>query len=78
MRRDSLTWRGQHLRWLHSQNFVHPAQRLAYQEMLNAARAAVERIDRLDSMLPEMIPLVVDAFHAVCGVAFTTGGCLSR
>jgi hypothetical protein len=48
--------------------------------MLNAARAAVEWIDRLDAMLPEMIPTwtmapVVDAFHAVCGVAFTTGGC---
>ncbi|HYZ39001.1 MAG TPA: IS110 family transposase [Stellaceae bacterium] len=71
------TWKGQHLRWLHSQNFVHPAQRLAYQEMLNAARAAVERINRLDGMLAEIIPTwtmapVVDAFQAVRGVAFTT------
>jgi hypothetical protein len=27
-------------------NFAHPAQRLAHQEMLNAVRAAVERLDR--------------------------------
>lgn len=51
--------------------------RLAYQEMLNAARAAVERIDRLDAMLAEIIPTwtmapMVDAFQAVRGVAFTT------
>lgn len=71
------TWKGQHLRWLNSQNFIHPAQRLAYQEMLNAARAAAERIDRLDTMLAEIIPAwtmapVVEAFQAVRGVAFTT------
>jgi transposase len=71
------TWKGQHLRWLNSQNFGHPAQRLAYQEMLNAVRAAAERIDRLDAMLAEIIPAwtmapVVAAFQAVRGVAFTT------
>jgi transposase len=32
------TWRGRHLRWLDGQNFAHPAQRLAFQEMLNSVR----------------------------------------
>lgn len=73
----SATWRGQHLRWLDRQNFAHPAQRLAHQEMLNAVRAAAERIDRLDAMLLEIIPTwtmapVVEAFQAVRGVGFLT------
>jgi transposase len=29
------SWRGRHKRWLDGQNFTHPAQRLAFQEMLN-------------------------------------------
>ena len=33
------SWRGRHKRWLDGQNFGHPAQRLAYQEMLNAVQA---------------------------------------
>jgi transposase len=28
------SWRGQHKRWLDGQNFIHPAQRLAFQEMI--------------------------------------------
>jgi transposase len=70
------SWSGRHLRWLDTQNFAHPAQRLAYQEMLNAIRSAAERIDRLDAMLLEIIPAwtmapVVAAFQAVRGVGFT-------
>jgi transposase len=73
----SPTWKGQHLRWLNSQNFTHPARRLAYQEMLNAVGAAAERIGRLDATLEEIIPVwtmapVIAAFQAVRGVAFTT------
>src|SRR3954454_6438256 len=41
------SWRGRHKRWLDGQNFGHPAQRLAYQEMLNAVQSTVERLDRL-------------------------------
>jgi transposase len=75
------TWKGRHLRWLDTQNFIHPAQRLAYQEMLNAMRAGAERIDRLDTMLLEIIPQwtmapVVDAFQAVRGIGFTNAATL--
>src|ERR1700753_1034432 len=45
------SWRGRHKRWLDGQNFGHPAQRLAYQEMLNAVQATVERMDRLEAAL---------------------------
>jgi hypothetical protein len=45
--------------------------------MLNAVRAAVERIDRLDAALEEIIPAwtiapVVEAFQARRGVGFLT------
>ena len=75
------TWKGRHLRWLDTQNFVHPAQRLAYQEMLNGVRAGVDRLDRLDAMLMEIIPAwtmapVVAAFQAVRGVGFTNAATL--
>jgi transposase len=73
----STTWKGQHLRWLNAQNFTHPAQRLAYQESLNAAFTAAERVAHLEAMLEEIIPSwtmapVVAAFQALRGVAFTT------
>ncbi len=71
------TWRGRHLRWLDTQNFPHAAQRLAFQEMLNAIRTGAERIDRLDAMLLEIVPAwtmapVVSAFQALRGVGFQT------
>jgi transposase len=50
------SWKGRHLRWLDEQSFKHPAQRLAFQELLNAIRAAAERIDRLDDALAEIVP----------------------
>jgi transposase len=73
----STTWKGQHQRWLNAQNFTHPAQRLAYQESLNAAFAAAERVTHLEAMLEEIIPSwtmapVVAAFQALRGVAVTT------
>ena len=71
------SWKGRHLRWLDEQNFAHPAQRLAFQEMLNAVRATVERIDRLEAALVEIVPSwtmapVVSAFQAMRGVRFMT------
>ncbi len=71
------SWRGKHQRWLNEQNFAHPAQRLAYQEMLNAVQATVERIDRLERALIDVVPSwtmapVVEAFQAMRGVQFTT------
>lgn len=71
------SWKGRHLRWLDSQSFPHPAQRLAFQEMLNAVRATAERIDRLEAALVEIVPAwtmapVVAAFQAMRGVQFVT------
>ncbi len=71
------SWRGRHLRWLHAQNFAHPAQRFAYQEMLNAVQATAERIDRLEAALVEIVPAwrmapIVAAFQALRGVQFLT------
>ena len=71
------TWKGRHLRWLDGQSFAHAAQRFAFQEMLNAMRAAAERIDRLDAALEETVPAwtmapVVEAFQAMRGVGFLT------
>jgi transposase len=75
------SWKGRHLRWLDSQNFAYPAQRPAHQEMLNAVRAAAERLGRLDGMLLEIVPEwtmapVVAAFQALRGVAFTNAATL--
>ena len=75
---DSKTsWRGRHKRWLDGQNFAHPAQRLAYQEMLNAVQATVERLDRLEAALIELVPdwtmaPIVAAFQAMRGVQIMT------
>ncbi len=74
---SSATWKGRHVRWLDGQNFPHPAQRLAYQEMLNAARTAAERIVRLEAALIEIVPAwtmapVVSAFQAMRGIQFLT------
>jgi transposase len=71
------TWKGQHLQWLNRHSFEHPAQRLAFQEMLNAVRSVAERIDRLDAALIEIVPAwtmapVVAAFQAMRGVGLVT------
>jgi transposase len=71
------SWRGRHLRWLDGQNFAHPAQRFAYQELLNAVRITADRIERLEAALVEIVPnwtmaSVVAAFQAMRGVAFST------
>lgn len=50
------TWKGRHLQWLDRQSFAHPAQRLAFQEMLNTVRSVAERINRLDAALLEIVP----------------------
>src|ERR1700753_1061674 len=67
------SWRGRHKRWLDSQKVTHPAKRLALQEMRNAVQAAVQRIDRLEAALVEIVPgwtmaPVVQAFQAMRGV----------
>ncbi len=76
------TWRGRHLRWLDGKNFAHPAQRLAFQEMLNGVRESAARPDRFEAALAEIVPswlmaLVVAAFQAMRGVAFLTAAALA-
>jgi transposase len=71
------SWCGRHKRRLDGQNFAHPAQRLAYQVMLNAVRTTVDRLDRLEAALIEIIPTwtmapVVAAFQAMRGVQVMT------
>lgn len=71
------SWRGMHQRWLDGQRFPHPAQRLAFQEMLNAVQATADRMDRLEAALLEIVPAwtmapVVSAFQAMRGVQFLT------
>jgi transposase len=71
------TWKGRHRQWLDRQTFPHPAQKLAFQEMLNAVQSAAERIDRLEAALIEIVPgwtmaPVVGAFQAMRGVGFLT------
>src|SRR5689334_5246614 len=71
------SWKSRHLRWLDGQAFAHPAQRLAFQEMLNAVRATAERIGRLEAALIEIVPAwtmapVVAAFQAMRGIKFLT------
>jgi transposase len=71
------TWKGRHRQWLDRQTFPHPAQKLAFQEMLNAVQSVAERIDRLEAALIEIVPgwtmaPVVGAFQAMRGVGFLT------
>ncbi|MBO1360309.1 IS110 family transposase [Acetobacter sacchari] len=71
------TWGGRHLRWLDGQSFAHPAQRLAFQELLGAVRAAAERIGRIEAALVEFVPQwtmapVVAALQSLRGIAFAT------
>jgi transposase len=61
------SWRGRHLRWPDGQNCAHPAQRFAYQELLNAVRITADRIDRLEVAPIEIMSKVVAAFQAMRG-----------
>jgi len=57
------------------QSFAHPAHYVVLQEALNAAEDAVERLQRLEAALVEIVPTwsmapVVGAFQAMRGVSF--------
>jgi hypothetical protein len=45
-----------HQQWLQAQKFQHPAQQLALQEMILAARHAVERLQRVGAAIVEFLP----------------------
>ena len=66
-------WTKRYLRWLHEQQFDHPAHQIALQEMVEAVRIAKERVERLERVIEEFVPAwslapVVRALQALRGV----------
>jgi transposase len=66
------TWTKAHMIWLASQKLVHREQRIAFEEMLLAARQAQERVVRLDQAIAAAVPdwslaTVVTALMALRG-----------
>ena len=71
------TWGPRHQQWLQTQKFDHAAQQLVLQEMILAARHALERLKRIDAAIVEFLPgwslaPVVDALQALRGVQLVT------
>jgi transposase len=67
------TWTRAHMIWLVSQKLAHREQRIALEEMLLAARQAVERVARLDQAIVAAVPdwslaKVVTALMALRGL----------
>ena len=50
------TWTKAHMRWLLSQKFDYPQQRLVFEEMMLAARQAQERLLRLEQAIGAAVP----------------------
>jgi transposase len=50
------TWTRTHMVWLTSQKLAHREQRIAFEEMLLAARQAQERVGRLDQAIAAAVP----------------------
>jgi len=50
------TWTRAHMIWLTSQKLAHREQRIAFEEMLLAARQAQERVVRLDQAIAAAVP----------------------
>lgn len=71
------TWGARYLRWVQAQHFDHPAHQIVLQETIEAARVAVERVDRLERTIEEFLPTwslapVVVALQALRGVNLIT------
>jgi len=71
------TWGPRYQQWLQTQRFDHPAQQLALQEMILAARHAMERLSRVEAAIVEFLPgwslaPVVEALQALRGVRLIT------
>jgi transposase len=67
------TWTKTHMRWLASEKLNHTEQRMAFEEMLLAARQAAERIERLEQAIRAAVPdwslaPVVTALMAMRGI----------
>ena len=64
-----------HRRWLASQKFEHAAQRIVFQEAIDAIEDALQRLRRLEKQLALIVPewsmaLVVEAYQAMRGASF--------
>ena len=69
------TWGATHARWLGEQAFQHAEQRIAFEELVMAARQAKERVERLEAAIAEFVPKwsmapLVEALQAMRGIGF--------
>jgi transposase len=63
-----------HSRWLAAQKFDHPAQQIVFQDLVDAVRAATERLAVFERHIEELVPewsmaAVVAAYQALRGVS---------
>ena len=75
----SRPWTQVHARWLSNLSFEHPAQYLVLREYRQAIDDAETRLERLTQQVAEVVcswsmAPVVEAYQALRGVAFLTGG----
>lgn len=66
-------WTMRYLRWLQEQQFDHPAHQIALQEMVEAVRISKERVERLERVIEEFVPVwslapIVRALQTLRGV----------
>lgn len=71
------TWTKAHMNWLASQQFEHPEQRIAFEELLLATHQARERVARLEEAIRLAVPNwslaeVVQALMAMRGIDLVT------
>jgi transposase len=67
------TWGPTHARWLTEQAFEQVEQRIAFEELVMAARQAAERVGRLEAAIVEFVPQwsmapLVEALQALRGI----------
>lgn len=66
-------WGRTHARWLAAQSFAHPAQAIAFHDMIAAVRHAEARLANLETAISEFVPTwslapVVEALQAMRGI----------
>ena len=57
------------LRWLQEQQFEHPAQQIALQEMVESVRTSKERVERLEAVIEGFVPTWSLGPVCIAGVA---------
>lgn len=71
------TWGPRHQHWLQTQRFEHPVRQLVRQEMILAAKHALERLNRIEAAIVEFVPgwslaPVVEGLQARRGIRLVT------